>query len=158
MGINDAKGVDTGSKFLPGTGHGVMYSHTVTYIESCFYLCTPYSHCRMDVMVARYEVAHEILAYLHDIGEMCFSPIVHSHKISMNHGGQKASYNHWRKFDEHMMLSCGELLFASVPGYEESYGMSEELSFAEKHGINVHKVDPTVDFKIKYSNALLGYK
>ena len=97
------------------------------------YLASPHSSPDEGVMLSRFLSACKVAAYLFKQGELVFSPIAHSHYIAV-FGNNKAHYDDWRRFDEHMIDLSDKIVVAKIDGWNKSFGISEEIKYAERTG------------------------
>lgn len=86
-------------------------------------------------------------ATLMSMGYNVFSPISHSHPISMCMGEeQKTNPDFWLKQDFAILKHCDELCLVVIGEdgerlIEESYGCQREIEFAKEHGIKITKIE-----------------
>lgn len=105
------------------------------------YLASPYSH---PEPLTRYERYILTLAYTHAClrrGEVIFSPIVYGHQFA-EMGLAQTDFQHWRSFNEAMLLKSGAVRVLKLDGWEQSEGVKAEMIFARKHGIPVSFAQP----------------
>lgn len=99
------------------------------------YLASPYSHPEAAVRQQRYEAAVAACAELWRRGHVAFSPIAHSHPISMH--GIEGTWEEWLEFDTAILAICDEVRVLTIDGYGKSRGVLEELRIARELGIAV---------------------
>lgn len=99
------------------------------------YLATPYFHPDPSVREQRYQNALRCLHHFVAAGMPMYSPIVMCHPISVQFG-LPGDESFWRQFDENFILASNEVLFAKLPGWEESKGMKREFIFAKSKRIS----------------------
>jgi nucleoside 2-deoxyribosyltransferase len=104
------------------------------------YLASPHSSPDEGVMLSRFLCACKVAAWLFKQGELVFSPIAHSHYIAV-FGNNKAHYNDWRRFDEHMIDLSDKIIVAKIEGWNKSFGIMEEIKYAERTGKPVEYLD-----------------
>lgn len=102
------------------------------------YLANPYSHNDKDVMTARYDATMEALAKFTALTEdLCFySPIISWHEIALRHK-LAGDFTYWRKRDFFMIRKAAALWVLPLEGWQESFGVSQEIEFAEDIGRGV---------------------
>lgn len=71
-------------------------------------------------------IANE-MAILVEAGIPAFSPICHSHPIAMYGGIDPRSHDVWLRADEPLMLAAKGLIICKLPGWDESYGIGQEI-------------------------------
>lgn len=106
------------------------------------YLGQPYSHADPYVRVARYLAGIKASAWLLDRGINVFSPIVHSHPISVILDRPHTWIDFWHQFDSRIIPGCRALLILSLPGFEDSIGLREEISLAKEHELAIGYMKP----------------
>lgn len=97
------------------------------------YLAGPYSPTEKvksvtkgKIMRDRFEKLNEIAGNLMKQGHIVFSPISHSHPISL-HIGNSLSHEFWLAQDRFYMNACDECWVAKLPGWEKSKGVAYEI-------------------------------
>lgn len=103
---------------------------------SYIYLASPYSHTNPDVRQHRYEKILEYSVAFTKKGEVVFSPIVHSHPMSTQHG-LSGNYSFWRNIDETFIKNSDYVRVMMMPGWDESQGIKEEIKYAVSIGKRV---------------------
>lgn len=104
------------------------------------YLASPYTKYKFGIDAAAHDVA-KVAGRLIGRGIKVFSPIVHSHYVSLATGIDPLDHEFWMKADEAFMKKCDALVIARMAGWEDSYGVNLEIknfSVAKKpmFGIN----------------------
>ena len=104
------------------------------------YLAGPYSPIekagpwrKASIMGARFEQLNEIAGKLMKQGYIVFSPISHSHPISL-HIGNSLSHAFWLEQDRFYMNACDECWVAKLPGWRESKGVNYEIWYFRMAG------------------------
>lgn len=92
------------------------------------YLASPYSCSDLLVEMHRFEQAAEAAAYLINKGHMIFSPITHSHPITIR--GISGGWVYWKAFDSYMIKVSREVWVLMLDGWEESTGVQAEIGIA----------------------------
>jgi len=100
--------------------------------DALIYLASPYSHPDSAVIAERYREALSAARYLAAQGRLVFSPIVNSHPLS--EAGLPKSWKFWRSLDLTLVRRSDFLLVLTIPGYETSVGVCEEVGYAELIG------------------------
>lgn len=112
------------------------------------YLAAPYSDPDYDVRMLRYYAATYIASELMRRGELIYSPITHGHAIATD--ARKIAcrpmlptgWGFWGPHCCAMLRACEVMLVLTLPGYEQSEGIENELSFARDHGIPSMELSP----------------
>ena len=95
------------------------------------YLAVPYSHSKDSVKNFRFGTVTAISGKLFEMGIFNFSPITHSHPVSLINGSG-TSWETWEKFDKFMVDLCTEIWVLKLPGWEASVGVQAEIQHALK--------------------------
>lgn len=124
--------------------------------EKLVYLAGPYSHKLNLIKQRRYNQLTEVSARLLQNGVLNFSPITHSHN---QHGFLEefsTSFDDWRKNDLAFVSRCEEVMVLTIPGWKESFGVSEEIKFAKKNDIPVTYIH-VVGYELIVSESPTSY-
>lgn len=105
------------------------------------YLAVPYSDPNPAVREERFQAANSAAARLFQQGRQVYSPISHSHPITLA-GKLPEQFSFWAKFDLDMLARCEELLVLRLPGWRDSVGVTAEIAAAREYGIPVKFLDP----------------
>ena len=89
------------------------------------YIAVPYRNNHEQA----FEIANSIAAKLMQKGFIVFSPISHSHLISLVMKSQ--NHDFWMKQDLPFLKFCDELLVICAEGWKESKGIKEEIEIAK---------------------------
>lgn len=105
------------------------------------YLASPYhseSNAKRHhrVTMASICTAHFLLK-----GRCIFSPIVHNHQLAIEHDLPK-KWSFWKNLDLNMLRRAEALWVLTLPGWRESRGVTAEINFAKKIGLNIKYVKP----------------
>lgn len=104
------------------------------------YIAIPYSHGDAVVRHKRFDKATEYLAKLSQERVIAFSPITHSHPLG--EWGVPGNWDFWKEIDYRILQSCEEIHVIQLPGWEESTGVSGEVSYAEKLNMKIRYINP----------------
>lgn len=105
------------------------------------YLALPYSHEDERVRESRFIAANMAAAKLYESGYNVFSPISHSHPISIFMDNSNDS-SFWTSVDEFWQSRCDYLFILALPGWDESIGIKKEINTADKNGQKIFFIDP----------------
>lgn len=114
--------------------------------KKLIYLACPYSSPKSEIREFRYQEVCKVAASLMKQGFLVFSPIAHSHYITLFFGKNAISFDFWREFDLRMLGYCDELWILKLDGWEESVGIKAEIEFAKSLGKRVVYFMPNEDF------------
>lgn len=95
------------------------------------YLMAPYSHKDIRVCEERFNIANNVSAFLMDQGYIVFSPLSHSHPISMSDYAKETDTSHldhgvWLEQDFAWLQFCEGYFILRIKGWEKSTGVSVE--------------------------------
>lgn len=100
------------------------------------YLACPYTHEDSKVRRDRFAQANKTAGELMKAGNIVFSPISHSHPVSLTLGNENNG-KFWIKQDKAFIDWCDELYVLCIDGWDESVGIKEEVDYAKKLGKKV---------------------
>jgi hypothetical protein len=106
------------------------------------YLATVYTRHEAGINVAFVE-ACTLAAKLIKCGVKCYSPIVNTHCVAMHGGLDPLDYSIWLRFDQAMMNAADVLIVAHMEGWQESFGIGEEIKFFEAAAKPIFDLDPS---------------
>jgi len=108
------------------------------------YLAHPYSSSDPAIREQRFESANREAAKFIDDGHIVFSPISHSHNISVY--GQNANDSEfWVRQDLTFIDWCDEVVVVCAPGWAHSKGIMAEVEYAGLRGKPVRYVGVSND-------------
>lgn len=90
------------------------------------YLATVYSK-HPNGLEAAFRMACEARARLVKAGVRVFAPIVHSHPVALAGGIDPYDHLIWLPDDAPFMQAASELIVYTSEGWEQSYGIAEEI-------------------------------
>lgn len=105
------------------------------------YLASPYSHTRPEMREARFREICKVAARFMEGGEQVFCPIAHSHPIEQHGMAKIQSGDWWLNQDFAILKHCSALYVCMMPGWGKSYGVKQEVQFANDHKIPVFYLD-----------------
>lgn len=109
------------------------------------YLAMPYTHVDPAVMEDRYQTGLDVIVRLMLSGEVVISPIAHSHPIAMRNPAIANEFEAWRELDETLILASDTVYVLTLEGWEDSYGVQQEVEFATARDIPVVYIDTNGD-------------
>jgi hypothetical protein len=107
----------------------------------CVYLASPYSLHRGGPEMAWAE-ASKLAGDLIAEGVRVFSPIAHSHSVCEHADLDPMDHDLWLEQDEFFMDACCALVVAQFAGWQDSYGISEEMHWFRDAKKPIHYLDP----------------
>lgn len=105
------------------------------------YLACPYSSSVKEVRQYRFLMANKCAAYLMKQGYNVFSPISHSHPISLGMDNSNDS-KFWVDMDLEWLEFCHQMVVVKLDGWIESKGIASEIEHAEFIGKPVLFMNP----------------
>ncbi len=109
--------------------------------QSLAYLATPYSRFPGGIYAA-FEEAACLAGRLLQIGVKVYSPICHTHPISIYGNLDPLDHAIWMPFDEAMMRVCDILIVAHMASWETSKGIAMEVKYFEESEKRIFDLDP----------------
>ena len=100
------------------------------------YLACPYSHEDPAVCDQRFRSANQMAAHLMSKGNIVFSPLSHSHPISLCLGNS-LDHDFWLAQDRAFVEWCDAIYVYRMQGWEESRGVQREIKWAKDLGKEV---------------------
>ena len=97
------------------------------YSVKLWYVATPYSDFAGGHLMA-FELACKNTATLMLAGVPVFSPIAHSHPLSVHGGLPLVGHNFWVKIDAPLLAACDGLIVVQMAGWEKSRGVAHEIA------------------------------
>ena len=110
------------------------------------YLASPYSDPSPAVRDERHAQAVEVTRQLIEHRHVVFSPIVYSHQMAGELGGD---FESWRKFDLAMLDLADELWVLTLDGWKESVGVAAEIEHARGSEIAILYINESLEFSIR---------
>lgn len=105
------------------------------------YLGLPYSDDDPLVEDWRASISDRVAADLTKQGRIIFAPISAWHHIAKKYK-LPGTFEYWLKLDEEFIKASKKLLIITLPGWQESTGVSEEIKLAKKYSIPIDYIDP----------------
>ena len=99
------------------------------------YLASPYTDPEPAHETFRYVCACKAAAYLMQKGHVVFSPIAHSHGIARFVMGH--THDFWMTQDLPFLDFAAKMIVLTLPGWEKSRGIKQEIEHARDKGIPV---------------------
>ncbi len=103
------------------------------------YLAGPYSHPDEYIRHKRYEQLTAKAAELMLENYVVFSPITHGHAVAMGHN-LPTDFAWWELQCLGMLRHASKMVVLTLDGWVESKGVTAEIVFAQKLGINIEYV------------------
>lgn len=105
------------------------------------YVGSPYTKYVWGTDAAAYDIS-KITGRLMLRGLKVFSPIVHSHYVSIASGIDPLDHEFWMGIDESFMWKSDALLICKMSGWEDSYGVSLEIDYFKNNNRPIFSLDP----------------
>ena len=96
-----------------------------------YYLASPYSHENPVVRQIRYEVTIYVASKLTKEGYSLIEPIAMCHDQSGKYG-LPTGYAYWKGRDRNLIARCDGILILTLPGWDVSVGVQDELAYAKE--------------------------
>lgn len=113
------------------------------------YLAAPYSATYLPheadtaVRERRFQLITHAATRMVEKGFLVFSPITHSHPMVV-HGPRssrgKGVFADWASYDFNMIANCKAVFVLTIPGWDRSVGVHEEIEFARGRCIPVYYI------------------
>jgi hypothetical protein len=107
-----------------------------------WYTATPYSKWPAGIEDA-YRMACRETARLLKAGINAYSPIAHTHGVAMHGGIDPLSHEIWLAADRPLMDAACGLIVVRATGWEDSYGIGEEIKVFKAAGKPILYIDPS---------------
>ena len=118
------------------------------------YLSSPLWHPQEQVMNKRVKLIQEVMVALIMRGTFAFSPIAHNYPAAKSQkvilDDEMNNKEIWMPFDLEMLHLCSEMWVVQIDGWDESNGITIEISEASIHGIPVSYHNPKMLILGKY--------
>ena len=98
------------------------------------YLAIPYTDPFESVMDYRAEVSDIVCADLMNQGRVIYAPISSCHHIAKKYTLPR-EWKFWKKIDEEFIGACKKVLVVTLPGWEDSTGVTAERGIAKQKGM-----------------------
>ena len=105
------------------------------------YLASPYTSDDPDEQRLRYYHACRAAAKLMEQGHVVFSPIAHSHGIARF--VKDHDHDFWMEQDLTFLTYADKLVVLTLPGWEHSRGVKQEVEFAKQLGMPIEYMEVT---------------
>ena len=106
-----------------------------------YYLATPYTKYPKGLEHAFRDAARLTARLLND-GFMVYCPIAHTHPIAVHGGLDPRDHDVWLAFDAALIDKSDALLVAHMEGWEDSYGIIQEIKAFAKAEKPIYHLDP----------------
>jgi hypothetical protein len=107
------------------------------------YLAVPYSHPRPEIREERFRAVNRVAAKLMGQGLHIFSPISHSHPISIE-GNLPTNWEYWEAYDRAFLNASNKLIVLMLDGWDKSVGVAGEIAIAKELGIEIEYIEENV--------------
>jgi hypothetical protein len=113
------------------TAEGRMDVHELISVPGFWYLATPYSKYPAGI-VAAFEEACHVSAWLIRQGVRIYCPIAHTHPIAMQGGIDPHDHAIWLPVDKPFMEAACGLIVTKMSSWQDSYGIQCEIAEMDK--------------------------
>lgn len=100
------------------------------------YLACPYANAAAEVRNSRVNYASAVAHLLMKASVCVFSPISHGHYINSFAPGA-IEHQHWMDTDMKVLPICDFCVVVTLPGWQESKGVSDEIAYSNEIGLPV---------------------
>lgn len=100
---------------------------------SYIYLASPYTTRDSFILHQRYRAALRAAGELMKRGEMVFCPVAYGHSVE-DKLKTEFPYEYWMKLSLNMLIGASKLYVLTIPGWDESKGIEQEIRFAHTLG------------------------
>lgn len=105
-----------------------------------YYLASPYTHDNAFVRNMRYEAVIYVASTLTKRGYRFIEPIAMCHDQSSKYG-LPGGYEYWKDRDRDLIRRADAVLVVTLPGWETSIGVQDEINYAKRLGRTVEYID-----------------
>jgi hypothetical protein len=111
--------------------------------KQVIYLASPYSSPYKWKRLQRFLEVAKAVGALKDRGIIAFSPICHSHPVTVHYlGDDHIAFDNWKDFDTEMIRRCDALWVLMLEGWDQSEGIKAELEIAKSLGKEILYLEP----------------
>jgi hypothetical protein len=122
------------------------------------YVASPYSNDHHSVMEDRFLEAEKFVARALLLGLHVYSPIVHCHQLACKYDLPKDA-KFWEKYNHDLLERSDAVIVLRIDGWEDSKGVSAEMSHARDRGIKIITVGTDItDEVLKDLDSFLSRK
>jgi hypothetical protein len=105
----------------------------------------PYSSSREWEKIFRFTVMSNYLAHCIHKGEFVMSVVVHFHQLSQD-GKLPSDYDFWERYIHNLIWICDSVRVIKLSGWQESYGLQQELTYMDANNIPYEFIEVPEDF------------
>ena len=109
-------------------------------MQKLIYIASPYSHSESKVRDENYIKVAKFAAELCAEGKVAISPIVYGHTLA-SLKEMRTDWEFWMDFCFSLLDRCEGLIVYKMDGWDKSRGVTAEIEFAEKKGIEISYVE-----------------
>jgi len=115
----------------------IMEHHAVRH-GKLIYLACPYTHKDPNIRQQRYKKSLMAAVHLIRLGYNVFAPLIYTVPLEVR---THEPYDKWLDLSITILSRCDELWVLTLPGWETSRGVMEEINFAKEHRIPIKYID-----------------
>lgn len=93
------------------------------------YLASPYTSRDSLIIKTRFLIVEQVTAQLLEQGHFIYSPIIHCHQLASKYA-LPTDFDFWRRYNFDMIRRCDEFWVLTIPGWQESKGVTAECDLA----------------------------
>jgi hypothetical protein len=110
------------------------------------YLASPYSSRAGHERAARAKQAKRAAAILAEAGEVVFCPVAYGHLLdeAIPYGRPRPTHDYWMQLCLPVLSVASRIYVLTLPGWQESLGVREEVALATRLGKPVLGYNPFV--------------
>lgn len=105
------------------------------------FISAPYSHLDPEVVQLRVDLVCHYAAKLFNEGKVPFSPVIIGHTISGVAKNISVKSSDWEAYSRESLIVCTQVHVLTLPGWEDSSGVANELAVAREYNKPVILVD-----------------
>lgn len=120
-----------------------------------YYLASPYSDNSNSVMRKRYVEQGRLAVILIHKGYKLITPIEMCHNLSKRYK-LPSGYFYWKYRDRTLLQHCDGIIVCLMKGWDTSVGVTDELKYAQRLGIEIKFFNPITERFVNYKKAIKG--
>jgi len=122
-------------------------------MDPLIYVASPYTHADESIREENFRRVSRYVSHLVSKGNVAISPITYGHTL-LNYEKMPSDWQFWMNFCLSLLVKCDRMIVYMMPGWENSKGVQDEISFARDHNIPVDFAAYMDDFLVPKSRKL----